>query len=449
MAVSTNYYFLIKRADKVLSFNATTHRLYEVCDYSALSSDTFTTKGVLYSVLTTNYNTILLAYTETETLSDGSIVYESEEITPEMGVISLADNDDGYLTATVAAFTPLSLLTPTDKVLAYTSSNVQVPNIESAVISGVSNIHNEYITVTVNPIFTYTRNVKYRYKIGTGSYSGWSTITYVPYEKFNIIIPSSELAIGNNTITVQLSSDDGLLLSETVVLTNAVTKYNNSPAILILNSESNDFHLKFALSDNDNVDKISYRLLLNNTSHTNLVIRDWTDFISQPLTVTHTIDYDNVVIDEVNTITIEYKDDFKPDTIFTAQYSFTGRYNNILFMNEAGEYYVNGKGEILKLLRFDSLYAGVTSDVRKITLKNGFASDVNNIRITSLFKETLPDFNIQLSKSNSPFSPHEELHNDNLTLKANEKLDFYMKIDSSSNSEVSIYFNLVAKVDSI
>ena len=89
MAVSTNYYFLIKRDDKILSFNTLTHRLYEVCDYSVLNSDTFTTKGFLYSVLTTSYNTILLEYTATGTLSDGSTVYESEQITPEMGVISL------------------------------------------------------------------------------------------------------------------------------------------------------------------------------------------------------------------------------------------------------------------------------------------------------------------------------------------------------------------------
>lgn len=449
MAVSTNYYFLIKRDDKILSFNTLTHRLYEVCDYSVLNSDTFTTKGFLYSVLTTSYNTILLEYTETGTLSDGSTVYESEQITPEMGVISLADNDDGYLLATVAAFTPLSLLTPTDKVLAYTASNVQVPNIESAVITGVSNIHNESITVTVNPIFTYTRNVKYRYKIGTGAYSEWSTINYVPYEKFNIIIASSELALGSNNISVQLSSDDGLLLSEIVTLSNAVTKYNNSPSLIILNSESNDFHLKFAMADNDTIDKISYRLILNNTAHTNLVICDWTDFIAQPMTVTHNIDYSNVVIDEINTITIEYKDDFKSDTILTAQYSFTGRYNNILFMNEEGDYYVNGKGEILKLLRFDSLYAGITSDVRKITLKNGFENDVTNVRISTLVKSPLPDFSIQYSKSNSPFSPQEELHYNDFILKANETIDFYIKIDSSSKSEGSTYFNIVAKVDNI
>ena len=104
---------LLKRNDKVCKFDTNLHKWVELCDYSALTTTNFTSNGLTYAQLTTSYTTKFLAYTETETLPDGSKVYEAETITPEMGVTSLdaaTRNNVDYLKITVPAFTPKSII---------------------------------------------------------------------------------------------------------------------------------------------------------------------------------------------------------------------------------------------------------------------------------------------------------------------------------------------------
>ena len=81
MTVPSTFKFLLKRNDKVCKFDTNLHKWVELCDYSALTTTNFTSNGLTYAHLTTSYTTKFLAYTETETLSDGSKVYESETIT--------------------------------------------------------------------------------------------------------------------------------------------------------------------------------------------------------------------------------------------------------------------------------------------------------------------------------------------------------------------------------
>ena len=147
----TDYKFVVVNGQNVKTFNETSHRWEQICLLSELTSDIITKKGFAYASLSTSYSTKLLPYSVSQTLDDGTVVYETEEITKSMGVTQFDEQtigDTDYLVCTVPTFIPKDVMSSEDKLYAYSSTSGIYPAIISAEVNLPPHSHNGSTTNT-------------------------------------------------------------------------------------------------------------------------------------------------------------------------------------------------------------------------------------------------------------------------------------------------------------
>ena len=451
MALS-DYKFVLVSGQNVKTFNTTTHRWDIINQLSELTSDIITNNGFAYTDLTTSYSTLQLPYTLSQTLDDGTSVYETEEITKSMGVTSFDETTiDGtdYLICNVPSFIAKDSIVSGDLLYAYSSTENVSPEIINVTLSSAVASHTDATLVSIETAYNYNQQLQFRIKVNNNEYSDWSEA----YNSYNIAIgsvPVSSLEMGSNSITVQVkpaTDTEGTHIVEKT-LTDCLTLSNNMPNIVIITENSNSFKLEATITDPDS-DQMAYRLLLTNNNYTNEVIKDWTDLSVGPINITYYIDTTKISVGKINTIKIECKDSASGSTTASASYSFEGKYQNIVFVDKDGEYLTTDKGVILKILDFGQVMAGLDSDVSKVTLKNNNAVDITNLQLSKEYLAPVNNVTVQLSKSDNPFIPLESLDYGDEIIPSGGSKDFYVRISTQLDTEGTCLFDVNAQADSV
>lgn len=418
------------------------NRWENVGSESELSSDLITVNGFLYSDLTASKTKIYLDYTQTDTFDDGTILYESEQITSAMNAQALADytNEEGeeLLEVTVPAFTIKDGITSNDYLLAYSEDENFVPQFIN-VEFGSRTTHNQAVSLTFDVLYNYNTKLKFRIRMNDGEYGNWSSLVD-PYKQIVTSIPFSNLIAGANKVEIQVANDEETKTA-TKVIENAITVENGTPTVAIMNDSSDSFKVHFQIVDPD-LDQIRYRILITNSKYKGKVLRDWSEFISSGESVKYYIDTVDVVANEINALKIEFEDKYGAKG--TTTYSFKGEYSNLVFLDEDGNYYSDDKGNTLKLLDYLTILAGAVTDPKEITLKNNNSLPITNLIINSVKLTQATGVEVQLSKINNPFIPLTKLEYGDEVLEVGESKKFYVRIDSTIDAYELCKFNIEA-----
>lgn len=434
---------VIKSGTKLKTFNEN-NRWVEIGDFSTITPDLVKTQGLLFDNLITPVNNIKLLWTKLKDNEDGTAIYYSEDILKTMMVTNIeaiTENSIDKLKLTVAQFLPKDKLQPTDVIYSYSTDAAFKPEIVNVSFSETT-VHDQNITMTLDTVYNYDSKVKYAVKINGGQYGPWTTETD-PFVKTQLNILNKDLQIGANTISIKVATIDETKVSEKI-LSNAITVDNSQPSITIISADSNSFKVHFRIEDADAKDLISYKLSLINSKGTE-ILKDWTEPVIQPIETVHYIDTTSVDVDKLNTLKIEYRDNFGSSG--SSDYTFTGKYNNVVFTDENGEYFVTDKGTVLKILEFEDLPAGKTSEIKEVKLKNSSSSAIQNlaIRITEITNTT--GINIQLSKTRYPFNPLNIIDFGSQVVETDQVVSFFIRIDTSMDAANLCEFAIEANSD--
>lgn len=411
-----------------------------------ITPELFTSAGTPYPTLTQSLDHIKLLFSQIDTLEDGSIVYQSEEITQSMGVTGLEainENDTDKLKAIVPVYIPKDQILETDKIYCYTTDTAFKPYVNGISFNKTST-HNEAVGFTLDIVYNYNEKIKYRVKVNNKEFSDWSA-ELDPFEKIKGEIPPSSLMLGQNTLTFEIANFDNSKVTEHIV-ENAITVVNDTPEIMIISADSDAFKLHFKIVDNNAQDNISYKLSITNTKFKNEILEDWSSPVSGIVDHVYYIDTSKVVVGDTNVIAIEYKDQYM-DSPVKATYVFQGQYKNIVFIDEDGEYYTSDKGVILKIMDLDTIVAGQESTIRKVVLRNNNTVPITNLRLETIYRQSVKEAKLLYSKSNNPFVALESLNYGQEVFQPNQDVVFYVKLDTTIASEGVCKFDVNATAD--
>lgn len=410
-----------------------------------ITGDLITTNGFLYSDLTKSLNKKYLEYILTETLEDGSNIYESEMITKDMQPISLAEFTDNegeqLLEVTVPSFTIKDNVKPTDFILSYSDDEGFKPIVESVKFA-TKTTHKESVSFKFSTVYNYNTKLKFRVKINAGNFSDWSSLQD-PYKEFNGIIPVSTLNVGDNTVTIEVTNESENLTVQHIE-ESVITLENGSPSVAVFNNNTDNFKIHFQIIDPD-ADKIRYRLLLNNSKHKDLVLSDWSQFIPSEQSILYYIDTTNVVVNKQNVLKIEYEDEYKSSGSYT--HVFTGMYKNLVFIDEDGEYFTTDKGVLLKILDFKTILSGDQTEVREVTIQNNNNTPINHLKLSIHYANNVNGVEALISKNNNPFKGQRNIDYGDEVIGVNDSKKFYVRMDSEINAEGLCKFDIDANAD--
>lgn len=431
---------LIKSGTKLRTFNEN-NRWVDIGEFSTITPTMVKTQGVLFDKLSTPTDNIKLVWTKLQDNPDGSSVFYSEDIFKTMMVTALeaiTENSIDKLKLTVSQFLPKDTLLVDDRIYCYSSDAAFAPQIVNVAFSSTI-VHDANISMVIDTVYNYDSKVKYAVKINGGAYSNW-TSEIDPFNKLTLPILTENLNIGDNTITIKVSNIDETKVTEKIMV-NAIRVDNSQPTVTIVTADSNAFKVHFRIADTDVTDLITYKLSLVNSKGT-FVISDWSTPVVQPIETLYNIDTTNVLVDTINIIKIEYKDGY--GITGSSEYNFVGKYNNVVFTDENGDYYVTDKGVMLKLLQFEDLPAGKTSEIREINLKNSSSTDIQDLIIRIVDNTNLNGIAIQLSKTRYPFNPLESIDYGTQILKTDDTVQLFIRIDTTINAVGGCNFAITA-----
>jgi hypothetical protein len=413
-----------------------------------LTSALITSKGFLYSNLNTAYTNIYLKYTQVQTFADGSIEYESEEITTTMNPSAIEDYTaaDGteLLKLTVPSFTIKDGIAAGDYLVAYSADAGFVPLIQNVVFASATT-HKASVGFNFDTIFNYNAPLKYRVQVNAKGYSGWSPLQN-PYEKFNAIVNYSSLDMGPNSITIQVANE-AETITNTLVVPNAITLENGLPSIVIITSDSNNFKVHFKVADPDS-DNVQYKITMTNSKNTGgLLLSDWSALQPTAQDIIYYIDTTNVVVGETNVLKIEYKDEFGGSGSYI--YTFNGQYRNLVFMSDAGEYYTTDKGVLLKILQFEKLMSGGQSEVKSIKIQNNNSVPITNLQLHMYYLNAIQGVKVLMSKNEIPFVGSEVLDFGTDVLNPGEFKTIYILVDTTAGADGLCKFEIDVTATSV
>lgn len=426
----SNYKALLLSDGALKTFNSK-NEWVNVGNQDTLTGELIMSSGFSYDIIKQSFNTKYTKLTQTDTLDDGSIVYTSGELTKDMGITAMTEttiDDEPYIELTVPTFTPKDSILSTDKLMLYAEGANTQMEIEKVDFS-TTQTHDSSITFDVTFRYYYDKKIKMAFKVNNGEYGAYSDL--VSPSNTNVIsgiILSNMLTIGTNNITIKLANEDESVTLEYPVET-AITMKNEAPYLLFITADSNEFKCHFKIIDED-ADQISYKATLSNSAHTDYVIQDWTDYTDGPIEETIYFDTAIVEIGATNTLKVTYRDSKSPENEISSTYVFEGKYKNLMFVDESGEYYSTDKGVLLKYLDFHKLVAGTVSDVKTVTLKNSNTYNINSLNLKLIIDKAATGVTVYLSKNKTPFVGVNQLDYGDEIIKAGETKDFYIRVDT-------------------
>ena len=205
----------------------------------------------------------------------------------------------------------------------------------------------------------------YKLKVGNDYLTGYDSYIDTNDEEQTVTIPNNLLSVGNNTVTLEVKDEDGIVgeYSITIVKTNELP---NSIGVV----EDNVY--KFKVSDED-MDVVTFKATLNGEDV-------FTCTAPAPYTHELILDKSKILIGQTNTLVITLTDSFGGTKTITE--TFTGKYIGLLFVDENDECYSTDDGEILKHMNIPTVYAGKTSSPIPIYVVNQSANTLRNVVIS-------------------------------------------------------------------
>lgn len=421
---------LILTPDGVIkTFTANNKWVNTELSLETLTDQNFIDQGFDITLLTSNITDIYVNCIDMGVLDttgeDERHLWISEDIYKNLNIQALdfEDGDTPRIKITIPPFIPKDQLEAGCKTLVYSDDTAYVPEILTTTFSADST-HSQNINLTIEAQYLYNKNIVYRLTINSGTPSAWSTSQSILEDMVATIAPGM-LQVGANNITIEVADADDTTKIATKAITNAITLSNDVPSILIINEDSNSFYVHFIINDANIEDTVQYQLTLTNSKGSNIVV-PWTSMQNIPIDVTYQFDSNYVAVNELNVLTIEFKDNFGQGS--STSYNFNGEYKNILFVDENGAYYTTDKGVLLKMLNFGKIFGGRSSEIKKVGLQNNNPYNVDSIRINKISDTNIVGAFVELSKLSNPFTPLEVLEFGDLQLGYKEKIDFYVRI---------------------
>lgn len=286
----------------------------------------------------------------------------------------------------------------------------------------VEEVHKENSILSVVIDDEHKDEVKYKLSLNGKQVlpeSGWAPFAPTPHA-FSYAARAVDLSIGENILKLDIEDDLGATTTSSIKL----VKNNLLPSVD--NGEVRGFTIYANLNDKDK-DPVRYRIFLDGKQV--FPETDWTKYLPVPVNVSYQITDPSVQAGLPHLVRIEVEDDLAGQTVWENNFVFD--YPGLIFTDELGKYYSNHLGEILELLDTGVTVAGDDSAIYKIKVKNNSGFSVKNIRLVAVQRELDPiNEVVQLSKTESPFEPSQELVFDE-KLKHGSILEFYVRIHTT------------------
>lgn len=295
-------------------------------------------------------------------------------------------------------------------------------------------IHNEAITIKALIKDLEGDQVQYRILVNGRQVRGWRSVPFEYHVNQALFFSHDYFKVGNNIITIEAQDDRGALnsASTTVFVSNTIPK--------IIITKITDFAVEGCIGDDDS-DKIQYRVLINGKQFypTN---KEWTDLKDSPITFRHSWTSKDIFVGQDNIIRIEFRDEYGQGGSW--QGIIQGRYFNLMFKDEFGDYLSTDRGDILKILDMGSIIAGQTSFDYEVILENSTDMHVKDVHIY-VDKNMLPQgVNIEFSRTRNPFIAEDDIRYDE-PMEPQEMRSFYIRITTAANARYGGQFNLHVK----
>jgi F5/8 type C domain len=245
----------------------------------------------------------------------------------------------------------------------------------------------------------------------------------------------------NETLTISASYiTSAVPYTVTVTAVNDVTTYTDSKSgtVTLLDAEPTieanmtGMRLDVTVGDPDS-DTVKFRILLNgNQIYPVDQGKEFTDLEPSPVSYTRLLRSNEVVVGGNNTLTIIAQDQFGKQN--TRTLSFIGEYAGLMFADEAGEFYSDDLGNVLKYLDVGVLVAGQVSDTYPIRLINRTGYTVTNITLTKDNKTLPSGAMVEISRTAAPFEPVDTLVF-NEVLNYGQEVMFYVRVVTQLNNQ--------------
>jgi hypothetical protein len=299
------------------------------------------------------------------------------------------------------------------KTITITKTNV-APSIKIVEIN--SPVHKENVKVSFKIEDPENDFTKYRISLEGTELNSWTMLS--DYSSLmSIAIDNTKLKEGENTLTFQLEDSFGGTKTENIT----IVKENNKPTIVI--DYFKGYTMRFTVNDIDG-DEVAFKIVINGQPY--IPREGFGAFFKVPYSVEINIDPNAVVRDELNTITIEVKDDIGRTNFenITTVFSYAG----LVFCDVNETLYTNDIGYILKTLNHGLLVAGNASDWIEVWVKNYLGYDVNNVLLRTVQGALDPEHEIVQLASDINNPPLDGL---NLgTIKSGEKKSFFVRVNA-------------------
>lgn len=230
-------------------------------------------------------------------------------------------------------------------------------------------------------------------------------------------------------IDEEVNSDSFIESISIEALTPSETTSVNEAKLYILNTRS-IIDVEFAGStvtgyvDDADLGRVQYRIILNDDPYYPSD-GSFTKLQPSPLNISTTFTNRDILIDEENTLRIEFQDYWGSTDYWET--TFVGTYSGLLFIDETGEYYSSDIGEVLKYLDFGVIIAGQTTIDHKVTLRNTYGYPVENVKIVVNRDEFPEGMDVEFSLNENTFEPMEEI-SFNEVIENGESKDFYIRL---------------------
>lgn len=178
--------------------------------------------------------------------------------------------------------------------------------------------------------------------------------------------------------------------------------------------------------DDDDKGKVQYRVILNGDPYFP-IDGSYTALSRTPIDINVSVDERSVLIDQNNTLRVEFKDAWGVEDAWETV--FFGTYSGLMFKNSTGEYLTNSLGELLKHLDFGVVIAGQTTLEQQVVVRNQLGDRVQNLQL-EVAQDKLPEgVAVQLSRTASPFRAEKSLLF-NQIVEPEEELTFYVRLST-------------------
>lgn len=235
--------------------------------------------------------------------------------------------------------------------------------------------------------------------------------TNKPITEFSKSYNKPYFTVGENIIRLEVKDQRGEMSSWQ---TNLVM--TNNPPLITYTYDSFGF---YGVINDPESDGVSVQVSIDDN-----IIMPFTELLSTPRKFEYEWDTKHTPFNKKCKVKIELKDSF--GGISTEEFTITGKYKSLLFMDEKGNYYTTDKGDILQYLNKGKIIAGQNSDPVKIKLLNETNSSLQNVSINPN-KGNLP-YNAAVKLSTEAiFNPKDSIQIPGIMNKGDVK-DFYVSI---------------------